>query len=491
MIQTRLEKTNDIAHDLPAVILTGRTGDFSRFGFSDRELSYIKTRIEKKEELIVLHRLSTFVCLVINDSARSFPGQLEFLRNISGKLHPLINESEDNSVLVVDLEDNAELVIALAEGLILNNYRFDKYRKKTEGRDGFPGTIMVYSDSLKNDALDRLGILCDAVYMSRNLVNEPLSHLNAQGLTEELSKMAVAAGFSLEVLDREKIESHQMGGLLAVNRGSIDPPTFSILEWKPDHFINEKPFVFIGKGIVYDTGGLSLKPTANSMDYMKSDMAGAAAVAGLFYALAKSGLPVHAIGLIPATDNRPGGNAIVPGDIITMHDGTSVEVMNTDAEGRLILADALSWSIRYNPGLVIDVATLTGSASAAVGTQGTVAMQKSADHWYQALEESGYYTHERLVLFPLWEEYREMLKSEIADIKNIGGKYAGAITAGKFLEHFVSFPWIHLDIAGPAYLHSEEGYRKKGGSAVGVRLLFDFIAKYSGKDKNYSVPAGS
>jgi leucyl aminopeptidase len=239
-----------------------------------------------------------------------------------------------------------------------------------------------------------------------------------------------------------------MGGLLAVNKGSIDPPTFSVMEWRPENCINEKPFILVGKGVVYDTGGLSLKPTANSMDYMKCDMAGAAAVAGTMYAVAASRLPLHIIGLVPATDNRPDGNAIVPGDIITMYDGTTVEVLNTDAEGRLLLGDALSWAKQYDPELVIDLATLTGSAAAAIGVQGLVAMQKSADSYYSSLESSGFYTHERLVLFPLWEEYREMIKSDVADLKNIGGKEAGTITAGKFLEHFTAFPgyiWILRD----------------------------------------------
>jgi leucyl aminopeptidase len=491
MIPISLEKTSEIIQDLPTIILTGKTGDYSRFGLSDGEISYIRKKIDSNEELVIVHRLDTVFCIIINDPSRPLPDQLEFLRCMSVKLQPVVNNYDNDSLLVADQSENPEPVIALVEGMILNNYRFDKYQSsKPADRKMFPGRILVYSESLSKESLDRLAVLCGGVFLSRNLVNEPLSHLNAEGLAREVGKIADAAGFSAEVIDMEGIKSHQMGGLLAVNKGSVDPPTFTILKWKPDHFLNEKPFVFIGKGIVFDTGGLSLKPTANSMDYMKSDMAGAAAVAGLFHALALSGLPVYAIGLIPATDNRPSGNAIVPGDIITMHDGTTVEVLNTDAEGRLILADALSWAKQYDPELVIDLATLTGSASAAIGTQGSVAMQKSADRWYEALEESGYYTHERLVRFPLWDEYAEMLKSDIADIKNIGGKNAGAITAGKFLEHFTSFPWIHLDIAGPAYLHSEESYRKKGGSGVGVRLLFDFLVKYSSKDRNYSVPVG-
>ncbi len=481
MIHTRLQKTSEISPDLPSVYLIGKSTDISAGGFSDEEKVYINKRIEKNDEFILVHRLDSYKCLVVNDYTRPFFSQLEFMRTVSRKLLSLVSSNDHNSLVMVDLVNDSELILALVEGLILNNYRFDKYQRKDGRKDNFPDLISIYSANLREENVSNLEVLCNAVYLARNLVNEPLSHLNAEGLAEEIRNLAGNSGFSAEVMGKDRIEALQMGGLLAVNRGSIDPPTFSILEWKPENCVNEKPIVLIGKGIVYDTGGLSLKPTAKSMDYMKSDMAGAAAVAGVFYALAGCGIPVHVIGLVPATDNRPGGNAIVPGDVITMYDGTSVEVMNTDAEGRLILADALSWAKQYDPHLVIDLATLTGSASAAIGMQGSVAMQKSADEWYEALEESGYYTHERLVEFPLWEEYMDMLKSDIADIKNIGGKQAGAITAGKFLEHFISFPWIHLDIAGTAFLHSDDNYRKKGGTAVGVRLLFDFFSKHAGK----------
>ena len=265
-----------------------------------------------------------------------------------------------------------------------------------------------------------------------------------------------------------------MGGLLAVNQGSIDPPTFSIMNWKPKGATNKKPIVIIGKGIVYDTGGLSLKPTPNSMDLMKSDMGGSAAVVGAIIAIAKAKLNIHVIGLVPATDNRPSGNAYAPGDVITMHDGTSVEVLNTDAEGRLILADALSYAKKYDPELVIDLATLTGAAARAIGKQGIVAMGND-ENTMAALKVSGDEVHERLAEFPFWDEYAEDLKSNIADLKNLGGPEAGAITAGKFLEHFTNYPYTHLDIAGPAFMLSPFNYRGIGGTGVGVRLLFNFL----------------
>ena len=262
-----------------------------------------------------------------------------------------------------------------------------------------------------------------------------------------------------------------------MNKGSRDEPTFTILEWKPKGAVNDRPLLLVGKGVVYDTGGLSLKPTPNSMDQMKCDMAGAAAVIGAIASAAARDLPVHVIGLIPATDNRPGGNAFVPGDIIRMHNGLTVEVLNTDAEGRLILADALSFGERFDPELVISIATLTGSAARAIGHHGTVAMGTATKESYGKLETAGDHVHERLVRFPFWEEYGEEIISDIADIKNLGSDQGGAITAGKFLARFTTRPFIHLDIAGTAFLTKRDAYRTKGGTGVGVRLFTEFMQR--------------
>ena len=269
-----------------------------------------------------------------------------------------------------------------------------------------------------------------------------------------------------------------MGGLLAVNKGSIDPPTFTVLEYKPDNFTNKKPIVLVGKGVVYDTGGLSLKPTAHSMDCMKSDMGGAACVVGAIYAAAENKLDKHIIALIPATDNRPGLNAYAPGDVITMYDGTTVEVLNTDAEGRMILADALAYSMKYDPELVIDAATLTGSAMRAIGTKAACIMGNADENVFIQLSEAGNLCTERVVRFPFWDDYLTEMKSEIADLKNIGSANAGMITAGKFLEHFVKAPYVHMDIAGTAWLDGEENYKGKFGTGYGVRLLFNFLKNY-------------
>jgi len=266
----------------------------------------------------------------------------------------------------------------------------------------------------------------------------------------------------------------KMGGLLAVNKGSIDPPRFIILEHKPENASNDKPIVLVGKGVVYDTGGLSLKPSPY-MEDMKCDMGGSAAVIGAFCAMASQGLNKHVIGLIPATDNRPGGNAVTPGDVITMMSGHTVEVLNTDAEGRLILADALHYAKKYQPSLVMDLATLTGAAARAIGRQASVAMGTASDTIMTDLVTSGFDCHERVVIFPFWDDYADLIKSEIADMKNIGGAEAGAVTAGKFLEHYTDYPYVHIDIAGPAFLDAPWCYFGKGATGVGVRLLMAFL----------------
>jgi len=234
----------------------------------------------------------------------------------------------------------------------------------------------------------------------------------------------------------------------------------------------------VGKGVVYDTGGLSLKPTKGSMDSMKCDMGGAACMSGAIYAAALNKLNVHVIALIPATDNRPGGNAYTPGDVITMFDGTTVEVLNTDAEGRMILADALAYSKKYDPELVIDAATLTGAAVVAIGTKASCIMGNASEKVFSQLDKAGNEEHERVVRLPFWDEYYEEVKSKVADLKNIGGPHAGLITAGKFLEHFVKAPYVHIDIAGPAWLDAPENYKGQGGTGVGVRLLYNFLKNY-------------
>lgn len=431
-------------------------------------LSAPEKQVLKKEEIKFIRSGNTWYVKTPGSKLPDYEA-LEWLRVVGAEM---VSELESWTSGSVHITGKADLVMALAEGIALGAYKFTKYLSK---KSQATLTELILPE-LTADQIHYLEAIVRAVYHTRDLVNEPVLSLNASALADYAVDLGKKLNFRVEVLEKKKIEALKMGGLLGVNKGSIDPPVFIIMEYKPENAINEKPVVLVGKGVMFDTGGLSLKPTPGSMDSMKSDMSGAAAVLGTFEAVATLQMPLYVIGLIPATDNRPGENALTPGDIIRMYDGTTVEVLNTDAEGRLILADALAYAKKFEPVLAVDLATLTGAAVMAVSKHANVVMGTADDQTFEKLEKAGFAVYERCVRLPLWKEYREMLKSQIADMKNIGGREAGAITAGKFLEHFTSYPWIHIDIAPTAFL--EDGgnsYRGKGGTGNGVRLLVEFF----------------
>jgi len=458
------------------IILVKKDTKLNGFITDPAELVYVRDRLAGDKNVALLNRLDHVVLFRSLDHEEvPLTIRLEKARKAGFEIHSMLTDYEVASLTVINGGVDQEECVAFAEGIALTNYQFLKYLSDDSSRKFPLDEIAIDDGGLSDDHVKKLANLVHAVYLTRDLVNEPLSYLNAMQLSAEIEKMGKASGFSVEVFNKKKIETLKMGGLLAVNKGSVDPPTFTILTWKPENAVNEHPIVLVGKGVVYDTGGLSLKPTHDSMDYMKCDMGGAAAVAGTLYAVAKNELPVWIVGLVPATDNRPDGNAYVPGDVITMYDGSTVEVLNTDAEGRMILADALSYAKQYNPELLIELSTLTGSAQAAIDKFGMVGMGNASREIMENIKASGEYTSERVAEFPFWDEYKEQLKSDIADLKNIGGKYAGAITAGKFLEHFTDYPYIHLDIAGPSFNKAPFNYRGKGGSGVGVRILYNFF----------------
>lgn len=445
---------------------------------SERELNYIikKRSEDPKADFFLFDSLGRIAAVIIPSATDSLNDRKETIRRRAARVAAKLQEEQIYKVSLADLSGEPQLLMALAEGLALASYSFLKY--KTDKKDRPELEIAIVNDKISQAEITTLKNLLKAVFLTRDLVNEPVGYLSAEKLGELILETAQDYGFSAQVFNKKKIESLKMGGLLAVNKGSIDPPTFSVLEWKPAKTLNSKPIVLVGKGVVFDTGGINLKTPPGSLDTMKCDMSGAAAVIGTMAALAANKVPLHVLGLIPATDNRPGGNALVPGDIITMHSGATVEVINTDAEGRLILADALSFAKRYEPELVIDLATLTGNAVVAIGTHGSVAMGTASPDIQQKLSEAGDKVCERLAWFPFWKDYDDAIKSEIADMKNLGGREGGAITAGKFLAKFVDAPWVHLDIAGPAFLEKKENYRGLGGTGVGVRLLYRFLETY-------------
>jgi leucyl aminopeptidase len=468
-MKTLIKKKTTISANDNLILLCDKKSKLSDFNLSKQEIDFIKSEWKDDKEIVAINQYNKQVIIALPKKEKDANKLAENIRLLGDTIQGKLKDEE--SALIIDVKGDQTQAMQIAEGMALANYTFTKH--KTKAKPNKLETIYLCKNSDKK-AIEELQNIVDAVYFTRDLINEPFSHLTAKNLADAAVKSGKENGLKVTVFNKKKIESLKMGGLLAVNKGSIDEPTFTIMEWKPKNAKNKQPIVLVGKGIVYDTGGLSLKPTANSMDLMKIDMGGAGTVIGAMQAIAANNLPYYVVSLTPATDNRPSGNAYAPGDVITMHDSTTVEVLNTDAEGRLILADALSFAKKYNPELVIDLATLTGAAVAAIGHYGFVSMQQNAEKEHTALKKVGDNVHERLAEFPFWSDYDELIKSDIADIKNLGGPYGGAITAGKFLAHFTDYPFIHIDLPG-VYSKAKYGYRGKGATGMGVRLLYQFI----------------
>ncbi|MDN3512942.1 MAG: leucyl aminopeptidase [Candidatus Brocadia sp.] len=371
---------------------------------------------------------------------------------------------------------------AYIEGTLLTLYKYQRYKYvPPEERQEITALTLLLSnkDALKpaRDAVRDGQIIADAVCFVRDLVNTPAQDKTPAVLADEAKQLAREPGIQCKVLSRPELKKLGMGGLLAVAQGSVQPPKFIILEYNA-RAKNQDTIVLVGKGITFDSGGICLKQ-AKDMDQMKSDMSGGAAVMGAIKAIAKMKLPQRIVGLIPCTENMPGGSAIKPGDIVKFYSGKTAEVVNTDAEGRLILADALAFAERYRPVAVIDLATLTGSCVVALGNVVT-GMMGNNEELKKRVKIAGEKSWERVWELPLWEEYQEQIKSDIADIRNIGGPYAGAITAACFLSKFTEkYPWVHLDIAGTSWCDKNSAYTQKGASGVGVRLLVQLVQDWN------------
>ena len=453
------------------VLVINTINDIPRELFTGPELTFLRKRLKEKDKNIVtINRLDNWLFVVRVEKGKSTPRKIEKLRKAGDGFLPMLNDSKIESVTLLDIAAKPAETLAIAEGMALGNYKFLKYVKEASTKEPSLKAIGIVSKHVKNEQVERMNFLCDAVYRCRSLVNEPVLSLNAEKMAQEFEQLGAESGVKVEVMNKNRIEALRMGGLLAVNRGSIDPPTFTIMEYKPEKPVNKKPLVFVGKGVVYDTGGLSLKPSA-SMDTMKCDMAGAAAVAAALFAIAKSKLPLHVVALVPATDNRPDGNATTPGDIISMMDGTTVEVMNTDAEGRLVLCDAMTYTERFEPEVVVDIATLTGACVIALGHHAT-GLYGNSDSLVKELANAGDEAFDRAWPMPLWDDYQEQLKSNFADMANIGGRAGGSVTAACFLSRFAKkFDWAHLDIAGTAWVSGKE----KGATGRPVPMLTHFL----------------
>ena len=376
-----------------------------------------------------------------------------------------------------------KLAQAALEGAVLGLYQYTPF--KTVDRDNIKDIkqlelIAKNEDySLLGDIAKKTSIITDAVYFVRDLVSAPANEMTPSILAQKAREVARRKTIGCKVLDKAAMKKLGMNALLGVASGSAQEPKFIILEYSGGKKGNA-PIVLVGKGLSFDSGGISIKP-AEKMDEMKTDMSGGAAVIGAVMAAADLRLPLNVVGLISATENMPGGSALKPGDILKSYSGKTIEIVNTDAEGRLILADALSYASKFKPQAIIDIATLTGACVVALGDD-VIGMlgtdEKLKSEISQAARESGELVWE----LPLWDIYSEQIKSDIADYKNSGGRAAGTITAAMFLSKFVGdFPWVHLDIAGPAWFEKDRPYIPKGASGIPVRLLVEFLKKRAGK----------
>lgn len=379
----------------------------------------------------------------------------------------------DTTILTEDL-----LVRGVVEGVLLANYKFDKH--KHDAIKDCPTSLVskitllgAHKSAMK--IANKYSIICKGVYFARDLTNSNADEVNPQHLAEKALEIAKAnKKVKATIFDKKRIEKEKMGLLLAVNRGAASDPTFIVLEYKGESKAKDHT-VLIGKGITYDTGGLNLK--ASGMEHMKCDMGGAAVALATLDVAAKLNLPIHLTVVIPATENAISATSYKVGDVYASHSGKTVEVANTDAEGRLILADALSYAEKnLNPTRIIDFATLTGGVDIALGNEAT-GMMSNNDALADALSKSGAETFERVWRLPLYEEYKDNIKSDIADIKNVGTRSASTIIGGIFLQYFVTkgTPWAHFDIASTAFLNENKRYHPKYATGVGVRLMIQFL----------------
>ncbi len=370
---------------------------------------------------------------------------------------------------------------ALIEGALLGLYRFLQYKTGDEnGRKEIRLIQLLANSSASAKTLSkgaRTGeVIAGSAMMARDMVSTPGADMTPSVVAERARRIAREFGLRLQVLERRQMEKLGMGALLAVASGSVQPPKFIILEYRRG---GKKPFLaLVGKTITFDSGGISIKPPEN-MDKMKDDMSGGAAVLGAIGTAAALGLPLNIVGLLPAAENMPGGRAYKPGDIVRTLSGQTIEILNTDAEGRLVLSDALTYACRYKPELIVDIATLTGACRIALGQEAS-GMIGTSEKYKQMIIAAGDRTGERVWELPLWEGYYDQIRSDIADMKNTGGRDGGVITAACLLSKFVQkYPWVHIDIAATAWTDKDRPYTPKGATGMGTRLLTQFLRDYA------------
>lgn len=400
-----------------------------------------------------------------------------------------VKEAQKLKVAAVSVGVNGDVALdpqtaaqAFAEGIELGAYRFWRYRTGLTDEQTFKverATVFSKTDTTSSKGVAAGQAIARGVNFARDLVNGPGYAMHPPALGEEAVQLGQRVGLKVIVLDMQQLIEQGFGGILAVGKGSEHEPRFIVMEYGKAKK-GTPTICLVGKGLTFDSGGLSLKP-AEAMETMKSDMGGAAAVFGAMQVVAELKLPLHVVGLVSAAENMPSSNAYRPGDIVKTLSGKTIEVLNTDAEGRIILSDALYYAQRYNPDAIVELSTLTGAIIIALGAHAT-GMMGTDQALMDKLSKAGDASGERVWQFPLWDEYHQMVKSEVADLKNLAGRPAGSITAGAFLAAFVGdYPFVHLDIAGTAWAdRPAKPYDTMGGTGVGVRLLTEFLRNYAG-----------
>lgn len=370
---------------------------------------------------------------------------------------------------------------ATVEGSLLALYQYDAPKQDDEPKHSPESLTLVEFDAGKVKEVEAAAKTAEAitngVKLARDLVNMPPNVATPTKMAEVAGELSQEHGFKLTVGDREWAAQHNMGAFLAVAKGAGEPPKFIVMEHNSDR-TDLDTIVLVGKGITFDTGGISIKP-GERMGAMKADMGGAAAVFGTMHAIGQLGLPLRVIGITPCTENMPDANAYRPADVITASNGKTIEIISTDAEGRMVLADGLVYAKRYEPKAVIDLATLTGACVIALGNDMAAGLFTQDDNLRDRLVTAGNTTHERVWPLPLWEEYKQAIKSDVADMKNSGGRFGGVATSAVFLQAFTDYPWVHLDIAGMALTEKGNAYTPAGGTGYGVRLLVEFLRNWA------------
>src|SRR5258707_2142598 len=404
---------------------------------------------------------------------------LRLIRTALYAIGKLARKQRDRSIAVAMPYTIAEVGV-IADFLSQSDYKYDSYITTKRNGQGPISAILIPAAEMDSKELKRVEsesrALRAGIRTVRDLGNGPANLITPTRLAERAEEVARSVGVKATVYGKKEIERMKMGGLLAVNRGSAEEPRFIVLEYSPRKA--KKHVALVGKGVTFDSGGISIKP-AEKMEEMKFDMCGAAAVIGTIQAAAILGLPVRITGVIPSTDNLPSGSAYKPGDIITMMSGKTVEIVNTDAEGRMILADALHYASELKPDHLIDYATLTGACVVALASE-AAGLFSNDDELARKLIACGERVGERLWRLPEWDEYKELIRSEWADMKNSGGRWGGASTAAVFLKEFVNCPsWAHLDIAGTAYAEHETAREARGANGAGVRVTIAFLESLS------------